>query len=273
MMSSSRSFRLLLFIAGSIAVLAALSPAAQAKRPSSGYEQFAGCPSSTEYAGLNTCMRVVIIGGHFKLGNRELPIERPITLTGGIKEFSQTSPLRFNSEGGLSKVKQKVPGGVSVLAGTKSLGKEAQTVYATAELAGAVTFSLLGAARLPIKIHLENSALGSNCYIGSNANPLLLNLTTGTTTPPPPAKPISGKDLLLWFEPVWEIQEANGGTMVDNAFAAPGANGCVLTIPGLLPLPANGLINSTMGLPAVEGRNEAVMNIDMELVNAEFVYL
>jgi hypothetical protein len=274
--SSSRGFRSLSVVAGAILAFAVFSPAAQAKRPNPGYEQFAGCPTYAEYADSNVCMHIVITGGHLKLGNKELPIEKPMTLTGGVKEFGQPAPLVFNSEGGLSKVKQRVPGGVSLLTGmsslTKTLGKEAQTVYATTELAAAPTFSFSGPARLPIKIHLESSALGNNCYLGSNASPLLFSLITGTTTPPAPAKPITGKAPFFRFEEVREIQEANGGIMVDNAFAVPGANGCVLSVPGMLPLSINGLINSAMGLPATAGRSEAVMNLDMALVISEFVY-
>jgi hypothetical protein len=275
-MSSSRSFRSLTFAVGAILALAALSPSAQARRPSPGYEQFAGCPSRAEYAGSNTCLWVVITGGHLKLGSREVPIERPMTLGGGIENLFAPSPLMFSSVGGLSKVKQKFPGGVSVLTGvsslSKSLGKEAQTVYVTAELAAAPAISLTGPLQLPVKFHLENSVLGSSCYLGSNASPLLLSMTTGTTIPPPPAKPISGKFPFLRFEPVREIQTEIEAVMVDNAFAVPGANGCVLTAPGLPRIAANGLINSAMGLPAPAGRSEAVMGANLEIVNQEFVY-
>jgi hypothetical protein len=275
-MSSKRGFRSLSVVAGMFLAFAVLSPAAQAKRPNPGYESFAGCPSTAEKAGAITCMRIAITGGHLKLGSKELPIEKPMTMTGGVEELFEAVPLLFNAEGGLSKVKQKVPGGVSLLTGmsslTKSLGKEAQTVYATTELAAIPIINFTSTARLAVKVHLENSALGKNCYIGSNASPLILGLTTGTTNPPPPAKPISGVSPTPRYEPLREIQEENGGTLVDNAFAVPGANGCVLTVPGMLPLSINGLINSAMGLPAAAGRSEAVMNVDISIVDRFFVY-
>jgi hypothetical protein len=39
---------------------------------------------------------------------------------------------------------------------------------------------------LPVKIHLENTLLGSSCYIGSSSEPIELALTSGTTSPPAP---------------------------------------------------------------------------------------
>src|SRR2546430_1397231 len=49
-----------------------------------------------------------------------------------------------------------------------------------------------GAVTLPLKVKLDNPLLATACYIGSNTEPVVLNLTTGTTSPPPPNKPISG---------------------------------------------------------------------------------
>ena len=48
------------------------------------------------------------------------------------------------------------------------------------------------ALQLPVKVKLSNVFLGSSCYVGSEANPIILNLTTGTTSPPAPNKPIKG---------------------------------------------------------------------------------
>ena len=66
---------------------------------------------------------------------------------------------------------------------------------ATVELAGPATAIKLNAENLitqsgtaiqmPVKVKLDNRLLGSNCYIGSNSSPMVLNLTTGATAPPP----------------------------------------------------------------------------------------
>ena len=268
-MTPKRYVGLLLTIAGLLAAFGAFSPAAQAKKPNPGYEQFAGCPSPfTENPAIVTCVRSEIKSGRFKMGNKDVPIEKPIVLTGGVKQgFGQ---VFFNSEGGLSKAKQKVPGGVIGLTGLtwllEFLGSEALTLYATTELVG--TPFLLGpeAAILPIRVHLENGVLGNNCYVGSSGSPITLNLTTGTSGK------LTGKAPTLVFEPVREIQQANNGTYVDGKFTAPGASGCVLTLFGFIPISINGLVNTASGLPAASGVNETVQNFDAQLVNSEFPY-
>jgi PKD repeat protein len=121
---------------------------------------------------------------------------------------------------------------------------------------------LTGAATLNVslRVKLEGSpsgiSLGSSCFIG----PLALNVTTGTTSPPPPNTPISG----VPYDP------ANGtGTLVNNSFSVPGASGC-----GPLGL-ANGPINDQLGLPSAAGRNTAILEgvlnpIIGKGVNADF---
>jgi len=276
-MKSKRHAKLLVVIAGAIAAFAMLSPAAQAEKPNAGYEQFAGCPSPfTEDAKIVTCLRSEITGGNFKMGNKNVPIEKTITITGGVEDG--LGGFKFNSEGGLTKVKQKVPGGVIGLTGltwlAEFLGSDALTLYATTELAGTPTFTDLAHTTLPIKVHLENSTgvLGPKCYVGSNAAPIVLNLITGTTSPPPPNTPITGKAPEPSVDPVLEIFRAKNGIFVDNSFAAPGANGCVLTLFGFLPVPLNGFVNLASGLPSPAGTNETKQNFNLELVNSEFVY-
>jgi hypothetical protein len=274
-MKSKRYAKLLTTVAGAIVAIAMVAPAAQAETPNPGYTQFAGCPSPfTENAAIKTCVRSDILSGNFKMGNKNVPIEKPISLVGGVPEGF--GPLFFNSEGGLSKAKQKVPGGIIGLTGLTWLleffGSEALTLYATTELAGTPIIGGLDFAILPIKVHLEHSVLGKNCYVGSTASPIKLNLITGTTAPPAPNKPISGKKPVLTFDPVLEILKGTGGTYVDNSFAAPGASGCVLTLFGFIPISINGLVNTQSGLPSPAGKNETVQNFNVELVNAEFPY-
>jgi hypothetical protein len=276
-MKSKRHAKLLASVAGVLVAFAMVAPAAQAKTPNPGYTQFAGCPSPfTENPAIVTCIRTDITSGHFQMGNKNVPIEKPIALTGGVK--NGFGPLFFNSEGGLSKAKQKVPGGVIGLTGltwlAEFLGSDALTLYATTELAGTAIIGGPSFAILPVKVHLENSTgvLGKNCYVGSSTSPIVLHLITGTTSPPPPNKPISGKEPVIGFDPVLEIQTATGGTYVDNSFAAPGASGCVLTLFGFIPIGLNGLVNAQSGLPAAAGTNETVQNFNAQFVNSEFPY-
>jgi hypothetical protein len=255
-------------------MLALVVPTAMGATPKPGYAAFAGCPGPEESATVTGCVRSVIKSGNFKMGSKNVPIEKPMVLSGG---YAETGAFSFNSKGGLTKVKQKVPGGVIGLTGltwlAEFLGIEALTLYATTELAGAPQ-PLADPAYLPIKVHLENSTgvLGPNCYVGSTTTPIKLFLTTHTTSPPLPNKPISGVEPEFAFDEATSILHLNNGTFVDNSFAAPGASGCTLTLFGFIPISINGLVNTQSGLPAPAGTNETKQNFDIELVERSFVY-
>lgn len=258
----------------SLVAVALLAPMAQAATPAPGYERFAGCPSPAENPKVALCAYSVVKSGHFKMGNKEVPIEKPIPLSGGLEaEFKN---FQANSKGGLAPVKQKVPGGVVGLTGLtwllEILGSEALTLYAVTEAAGQPVIAPTGEIALPIKVHLINGVLGNNCYVGSYANPISLHLITGTTSPPPPNKPITGVTPNAVFDPVNELFKVTGGTYVDNSFAAPGASGCVLTLFGFIPISINGLVNSQSGLPAAAGKNETVQKLDSEFTSQGKVY-
>jgi len=273
-MKSKRLATLVAALMGAIAMLATLGSAAQAATPNPGYGQFAGCPSKAENSEISTCLVTKITGGHFKMGSKDVPIENPMTLSGGTNP--SLGNFSFNSKGGLPPVKQKVPGGVIGLTGltwlAEFLGIEALTLYAVTELAGTPNVSNPEAVKLPIKVHLINGVLGNSCYVGSNSNPINLTLITGTTNPPPPNQPISGKGGTPSFDFEKEILTSKNGTFVDNSFSAPGANGCVLTLFGFIPISINGLVNSQSGLPAAAGTNETVQEFDLEIAPVTRVY-
>ncbi len=260
--------------AGSVlAVLAFAVPVAQAATPNPGYTQFTGCPTPTEDPVVSTCLRSVVKSGTFNMGNKEVPITSPITIVGGTD--SNLGNFAANSQGGMSKSKQKVPGGVVGLTGLtwllELLGSEALTLYAVTEPVGQPVFEGSANITLPIRVHLENGTLGNNCYVGSVSSPITLHLTTGTTNPPAPNKPITGKQPEL-SEDSKEIFHLNNGTYVDNSFSAPGASGCVLTLFGFIPISINGLVNTASGLPAKAGTNTTIQNIDTEFVEVGLVY-
>jgi hypothetical protein len=256
-----------------LVVVAMLAPMAQATTPAPGYGAFAGCPSPAEKAGIALCLRSVVTGGHVKLGSKEVPITNPIVLSGGTEEG--LTGFAANSKGGLTPVKQKVPGGVIGLTGltwlAEFLGSEALTLYAVTEAAGQPNIGLFELT-LPVKVHLINSALGSQCYVGSTTTPIKFNLGFGTTNPPPPNKPITGVEPHFVSDPATGIFGLKGGTYVDNSFAAPSASGCVLTLFGFIPISINGVVNAASGLPAAAGTNETVQNIETELVESALVY-
>jgi hypothetical protein len=243
-----------------LTAIAMMAPIAQAATPAPGYSQFAGCPSTAEVATVSSCIRSSVVSGNFKMGNKNITIEKPIVLSGGVDEF--LGNFVYNSKGGMPPVNQKVPGGIIGLTGLTWLleffGSEALTLYAATELAGTPVFNGLGEISLPIKVHLIHSVLGSKCYVGSTSNPinLKLNLTTF------PELNTEEKEILT----------VSNATYVDKTFSAPGASGCTLTLFGFIPVSINGLVNTQSGLPSPSGNNETTQNIVTELVDVRKVY-
>ncbi len=275
-MNQSRSIPGLLAALGlTLLAVALFAPMASGAEPAPGYEQFAGCPTQAE-AELEYCIRSDINSGHLQMGSKTVPIENPLKLVGAInlafEEFTE------GPGGGLSKTPQKVPGGVIGLTGLTWLleffGSNALTLYATTELAAPPTNFVVSSVTIPIKVHLTtpSGVLGNNCYVGSDSSPITLNLTTGTTEPPSPNEPITGQEPETNFDVESGILHFEDGTYVDNSFATPGANGCVLKLFGFIPISLNGFVNSQAGLPSAAGNNETVQNFDIEVALQDAVY-
>ena len=163
----------------------------------------------------------------FKLANKTVPITKPVILQGGIIEGSHV--LVPAAEGNtLSRTPFTVPGGLTGIEALP-LGE----VIAVTELAGPVEVFEENlsdgrgpSVKLPVKVKLENSVLGEECYVGSDAEPILLQLTTGTTKPPAGTEPITGKAGTVSLDPSLTILTITGSSLVDNTFTAPGVSGC-----------------------------------------------
>lgn len=255
--------------------VALLAPAAQAA-PAPGYEQFKGCPTPAQSSDTPVCVFSEVTGGHLQMGKKTVPIENPLTLGGAVNE--EFEDFTAGPEGGLSKTKQKVPGGVLGLTGLTWLleffGSNSLTLYATTELAGKPSGFTINTVTLPIKVHLEtpSGVLGNNCYIGSNTSPIVLNNTTGTTSPPPPNEPITGVEPKISEDMEKGILLIQDGTYVDNSFAAPAADGCGFKLFGFIPIDLDPFVNEQSGLPSPAGTNETVQDFDIELAPQPFVY-
>ena len=115
-----------------------------------------------------------------------------------------------------------------------------------------------GRVRIPIKVRLVNVLLGMDCHIGNNSRPINLDLITGTTSPPPPNTPITGRQGAGVLVPGGFA--LIGNTNVENSFAVPGATECGLGL-GLI----NSLVNSRLRLPSAAGNNSMVLNNDTAL--------
>jgi hypothetical protein len=278
-----------LLITAAVVIPLALAAPALAKEPTGDFAVFKQCPRTT--TGVELCLYSETIGGAVTLNKQTVPInedkKHPIILQGGITNAGEENEKFVGALNGetLSKTPQNVPGGLAGLINcteikgegllkllaelAKALCKEVfenktTGVSAVTELAkpaseiGISTTNLENregtALKLPVKIHLENPLLGSECYIGSSATPVTLNLTTGTTSPPGPNTPISGKVGVISAKDEFEFLEVTNNELVDNAFAAPAATGCG----GIFSILINPLVNSKIGLASAAGKNTAI---------------
>jgi hypothetical protein len=229
------------------------------------FAQFYDCPINNPDAG--ACLVSTTTSGEFVIGSKTVTIDKPITLQGAT---SRTTPFLIPAADGdtLSKTPLVVPGGLVGI----ELGGITE-VTATSELAGPIRLELENfgsntpALRLPLKVKLDNPALGSECYIGSNSEPIPLALMTGTTNPPGPNKPITGSKGSVFSLDHSRILGVTGASLVDNSFAAPGVNGCG----GVLAPVVDPVVNVDAGLPAAAGKNTARLNSNFATTTPEAI--
>jgi hypothetical protein len=263
-------------VGGLSAALAAmvLAPAALAAphHPTGEFAQFGDCPLNR--ATITDCVYSVTSSGTFTLGKKAVPIKNPVTLQGGY-EGAGSEIKFFGAEDGntLSKTPQPVPGGLTGITAPTSWPKFLQELFnediinkgltgvnATLELAAPATSIKLStenllfeegvALQLPVKVHLENAFLGSNCYIGSTASPVIVPLTTGTSGK------LKGSAGTFSANEAFTLLTFSGGKLVNNTFTAPGASGCGGFLIEYLLDP---LVNSIVGVPAGAGVNSAIL--------------
>lgn len=280
----------LLLAAVSAAVM--LVPASSASAALSGeYARFSDCPLANPSVGL--CLYAESTTGSFTIGKKTVPLKNPVVLQGGIiapeSIFGPVSFVGAADGNTLPRTPQAVPGGLlGVTAPTwwplilqnlfnETINNGFTGVTATVELAAPASsikvsfanaiFGQGTAFGLPVKVKLSNPFLGSNCYVGSNSSPIMLNLTTGTTSPPPPNEPISGNPG-EGGEPAFGIVSLANNRLVDNAFAAPGANGCG----GILfSWAVDPFVNSIVGVPSAAGTNTAILEGTTYLGGAQVI--
>ena len=261
--------------------MAAMGVSSAMATPKGDYAVFAQCPIAAE--NVRTCVVSRTESGEIKVGKEAVPIEKTQTLQGGLifnTPFEAVFVEALNKET-LTKTPQKVPGGLTGIKCSEIKGSgpieiglrflcesifdnHLTAVYATTELAVPPSGVILNqpfleigystALTLPVKIKLENPLLGSSCYIGSNTEPIKLELTSGAP----------GKIGTIKTKDAGGILEISNNTLAASNFKAPGATGCGPL--GLL----DSLLNSKLGLPATEG-NKSVLNNTIEEANSEIV--
>jgi hypothetical protein len=292
-----------LAFAVALAGIAAI-PAAIAGTPSGPYAMFKYCPYTDPSVG--SCVINTTHSGVFVIGSTTLPIDKPIVLQGGVENLGPSPLYEAIGAPTLSSAPAKVPGGLLGIMNPApdwpgplwtafwAVAAFANDVTATMEPVGTIQTNFSNAlfpptdgsdptaARLAVRVRLQNPFLGNSCYIGSQQNPIVIKLQTGTTQPPLPNLPISGntgtvETVITDEENFIGYLQVNGATFVDNAFAVPAASGCgniALGLPIITPLLqslVSGAVNLKVGLPSAAGKNTAVLNGDASIAAAAFV--
>jgi hypothetical protein len=221
---------------------------------------FTDCPtSSTSSTGkpVVTCIAAVGLGGEFKLGKTTVTLTPGTDLQGGLALGPNgTEFIEADNGNTLSGPDQDVPGGLLGIAHIEGLLPGITDIKAEVRLVGQPGFALGRDVQitLPVQVRLKNILLGSNCAIGTPADPIELHLTTGTSTAPEGVTPLQGKTGTITEPDLGtNVLEFAGQEVVDNGFAVPAATGCGLLGLGLL----DGAVNSRSGLPAAAGVSEA----------------
>jgi len=226
------------------------------------FPNFSDCPTSNP--AVLGCIDIQSTTGSLEIKGFTVPLGESLEIRGGLDNsvrpavfYPPTGTTGFFARpvripGGLLGIEFPIPGnavnGIAQLAGSPSdIRMEIEFSRATVSL--------------PVKIHLENPILGSGCYIGTNSSPAHVNLTTGTTSPPPPNRPITGSTGEISFteEGVLLIRNAIN---VDNSFSIPGSSGC-----GLLGI-FNPIVNLKLGLPSAGGNNTMIVHNNVALKEA-----
>jgi hypothetical protein len=288
-----------------VASLGVTSPALAT--PKGIFSVFSDCPLATFKAlGISPevakCSYNTTTSGEVAISSTKVPISQTITLQGGAIPVGSSEVEYFLLPGAdgatFSKTELNVPGGLldfvnceeitgsgvfekleraacKAIFENKTTGVTATTesVANTKNPAILNEFNLneeVGTAiALPVRIHLKNPLLGSNCYIGSEAHPINLHLTTGATSPKSPNKSIHGK--LGTAETLEEkgqlMLRIKNNTLVDNSFSAPVAEGCGEFFSFLI----DPIVNSKLGLPSEDGHNTAVLGGTLNVATAEAV--
>jgi hypothetical protein len=250
------------------------------------------------------CLYDKTTSGEFSVGTSKVPINNSLILQGGlVSTGNHEHPSEYyllaakNSET-LSKTELAVPGGLTGLIGCgeikgeglseKLLREDCKTIYEQKMTSVTAVLELVASAKhlatfneaalseekgtaltLLVRIHLKNAFLGSSCYVGSEANPVKLTLTTGETHPPAGFKSLKGafgKQETL-EEKSQKALRITGDSLVENDFSEPGAEGCGGTYSFLI----DPIIDQKLKLPNKAGENTAIFDGEVNLASSEAV--
>jgi len=263
------------------AVLIPLSAASasvhQSVRLNGGWAPFNRCPVTStamrQADGVNEtplCVASSSPSGTIKIGNLA-PSTSQSDLQFGLISSSAGFTIIPPQQGAVQSAPVRQPGGLSgmlcpstkpplrALCKTLAHDRNLNKVIATLGSAGAPSDFNLAAGlskgipivTLPVKIHLQNPLLGTRCYIGTNANPIVLH-PENATNPVVQSESFDGNGTPDPTGVMFAIF-SNGGTQQDTSFSVPAATGCGAG--GRF----DGPINLKGGLPSPAGQNSLVL--------------
>jgi hypothetical protein len=264
---------------GAVTALAVIVPGgiARATTLNGDWAPFNRCPVSDPSMlaadGVNVfdeCIASESLSGTMTMGNQTVTLgESNLQLGVLVNTGTGTETAVAPADGAITAAPVTIPGGllglmcpsdillISQLCG-EITDSTLNTVTATIEPAGAPDNLSTGAAlghkhpivSIPVKIQLSNPILGSDCFIGSDSDPIVLN-------PHNTAAPTGTTD---FFDPdgtpdpngVFTAVTLTGADQQDSTFAVPGATGCgPVLLSGLVDL----VLNQKEGLPSPSGDN------------------
>lgn len=239
------------------------------------YKPFTNCPLLNplmqESLGGDTtgCVAGDASAGSIKIGNITTKITHPVVAQFGVWDPPNATPSQFTGgilppPAGLSaqlvSAPELVPGGLLKALGcpsshpaverlcreAKSRGGRFLRVLATAQSAGPITNFQLTTWTQPLKFKLINPLLGSNCYIGSDDNPVVVNPSvTGTL--------VIKRDPNPKLHPKTAVLAVTKATATDTTFTAPGVTGCGPG--GTANIAVDEAMDASAGLPSASGNS------------------
>lgn len=286
-----RTLGLCLIAAFAVSAMAAVPALAKEWSLNKIYSPFKACPFNNPEVSI--CVHAETYGGktggQFTVGSITIPLSKKITLQGGMTEAGYTgeTPLEGffepeNGEGTLLSAPLKVPGGFAhrispqpywptALRESYEAAKKNKELTATEtlELAGTPEISpgnLLSAEgtafELPMKVRVSSPWLttlgGSTCYVGSNAHPIVVDLTSGVSTGPFPYEYNTSQGAVgeLAFRDNFNYVEISHDTLVNNTYeVTTGAEGCG----GEFESYVNRAVSTAAGVPDAAGANTVIL--------------
>jgi hypothetical protein len=210
--------------------------------------------------------------GTIKLGSTTATTGDTNLQAGLVGSFSAGFSVVSPTGGGVVSAPVDIPGGLLGLICPSSIpvisaicqeiiNSPLNTVAAVVQPAGQPSNFNLGAGlskgqpilTLPVKVQLQNPILGSNCYLGSDSDPIVLK----------PENLVTPKVTTKRFNPNGKLNKkgvlqdiAVTGEQGDNSFSVPGAAGCG----GALSFLIDPILNAKEGLPSPAGSNSLVLS-------------